>query len=95
MGRCASVFARATFYSGSPLQRPDPGVVPDLGPALPEISDNVIKLLGKLPIIANDPVEGLVLPDAPKALMLSLHLTGGERLPEMQNRLESNGVRSA
>src|SRR5713101_248991 len=64
------------------------GVVPDLRPALPGISDNVIKLLGKLPIIANDPVEGLILPDAPKALMLALHLPGGERLPGMQNRFE-------
>ena len=88
MGRCASVFARATFYSRSPVQRPDPGVVPDLRPALPGISGIVIKLLGKLPIIANDPVEGLVLPDAPKALMLALHLRGGERLPGMQNRFE-------
>src|SRR5216684_9231433 len=44
--------------------------------------------LGKFLIIANDPVEALVLPDAPKALMLSLHLTGGERLPGMQNRFE-------
>src|SRR6266851_3757891 len=88
MGRCASAFARASFYSRSPVQRPDPGVVPDLRPALPGISGNVIKLLGKLRIIAIDPVEGLILPDAPKALMLALHLTGGERLPGMQNRLE-------
>src|SRR5712691_8375290 len=51
-------------------------------------SDNVIKLLGKLRIIANDPVDGLILPDAPKALMLALHLPGGERLPGMQNRFE-------
>ena len=97
MGRCASVFARATFHNRSPIQRPDPGVVPNLRPALPGISDNVIKLLGKLLIIANDPVEGLILPDAPKALMLALHLTGGERLPGMQNRLElvpGSGVRS-
>jgi len=42
--------------------------------------------LGKFLIIANDPVEALVLPDAPKALMIALHLTGGERLPGMQNR---------
>ena len=112
MGRCASVFARASFDSRSPVQRPDPGLVVcnvendsglsyrneagrpppnlplargrdfqryrfqcysplvlDLRLALPQISDNVIKLLGKLLIIANDPVEGLVLPDAPKALM--------------------------
>src|SRR5713101_404851 len=64
--RCASIFARATFYNRSPVQLPVPGVVPDLRPALPGISDNVIKLLGKLPIIANDPVERLVLPDPPK-----------------------------
>src|SRR5216684_7786174 len=81
-------FARATFYNRSSVQRPDPGVVPDLRPALAGISDNVIKLLGKLCIIANDPVEGLILPDAPKAFMLALHLTGGERLPGMQNRFE-------
>src|SRR5713101_6067663 len=74
-------FQRYRFQCYSP-------VVLDLRPALPRISDNVIKLLGKLRIIANDPVEGLVLPDAPKALMLALHLTGGERLPGMQNRFE-------
>src|SRR5712692_1556575 len=88
MGRCASAFARASFYSRSPVQRPDPGVVPDPIPALPRISDNVTKLLGKLPIIADEPIKGLILPDAPKALMLALHLTGGERLPGMQNRFE-------
>src|SRR5713101_6615433 len=54
--RCASVFARATFYRRSPVQRPDPRVVPDRRPALPGISDNVIKLLGELLIIAHDPV---------------------------------------
>src|SRR5713101_1180368 len=88
MGCCASVFARATFYSRSPAQRPDPRVVPELRPALPGISDNESRLLGKLPIIANDPVEGLVLPDPPQALMLALPLPGGERLPGMQNRFE-------
>src|SRR5713101_2611679 len=72
----------------SSVQRPDPGVVPDPRPALPGISDNVTKPLGKLPIIADEPIKGLVLPDPPKALMLALHLTGGERLPGMQNRFE-------
>src|SRR6266849_7525527 len=41
----------------SPAQRPDPEIVPDVRPALPGISDNVTKLLGKLIIIAHDPVE--------------------------------------
>ena len=40
MGRCASVFARASFSNLSPDQRPDPGVVSDLRPALPGISDS-------------------------------------------------------
>src|SRR6266851_1670557 len=75
-------------YNRSSVQRLDPGVVTNLRPALPGISDNVIELLGKLRIIANDPVEGLILPEAPKALLLALHLTGDERLPAMQNRFE-------
>jgi hypothetical protein len=53
-------------------------------PSLPWITLYIRQLLNQFLVVTDDAVEVLMLPNLPQALMITLHLTRRERLPQVK-----------